>query len=1049
MAWDNGPASHDITSPPAQRRAVSAGLSQTPAVDDSNVEHLRSISCNSDSRTHFPRTITSTSKMAEESRGKRRKQANPRRNQVDIEKLSALGSEGEDEGRPWGMETQDSQDKTSLTASEGTEPGSPAGCARSHSLSPTDGWAGGELSASAPGEREGDRGSLIIYGPGEEPRGLEDLAHYDFLMQLRQASYPGDRPQRQAYRGDEMHPSCWSPGTHGSPDGQEASPTSPDAMLACPLCQRTYRCDASLREHVRFCHERDAGNPICPLCGYVATHRAQMERHMVMHNQAQGKHPLYDHAMENRKFKCLQCGKAFKYKHHLKEHLRIHSGEKPYECANCKKRFSHSGSYSSHLSSKKCLSGGGGGGEGVLNGQAYSTYLNSSSPSSPPAGGGRNSAKGPPFLFQIPGGQLDLALAESSDPRHPRSPLVQSHEPRRLWDRASELYRSDVFKGAALLPYLHSRGKFEHVLQEMLRRGAHGEEGSLAGGENGPGRAGGRKASPDGCAARARAGPGEATAGAVTCPWCSQLFPSPAVLLQHERYLCKMNRDPLEVLEGPRGKDSAPLNVSRPALQAPEAHKANGFGGDRSPLRRPSWPPLPQQTMGSMRSPALHTSDSLGPRPLWSTQEGGSPAHPASPFLEMPSPPFLEKRRGLPRGFGSPLCLDLSTSASPPTRPTPPCGTPSSAGSQNEPLDLSLPKLRWDPDDERGCNGRSPPGERKETEGQGRRVAQAPLEQPGAYGGTPLFEGSMYGTFPLFSPIMSAGLGGSGHQDSLSSLPHNPTAHNTGFLSPMAYVMESETESFFKRIYQERQALMSEAMSRGCLDYFSLMEDGAEGEGGAGRKRLRKTDEGLYACDICDKTFQKSSSLLRHKYEHTGKRPHECKICKKAFKHKHHLIEHSRLHSGEKPYKCDKCGKRFSHSGSYSQHMNHRYAYCSRDHDPDPDPDAAADELALCQPRGLDLGMKARGAGLGTEGMGGFFSDSSLDGGLREEEDERTRDAGRGLGAGGALLDRAASPMEDREPGSEDGSEGSGGGAEREADTTDREGEDGPRGDGI
>jgi len=31
------------------------------------------------------------------------------------------------------------------------------------------------------------------------------------------------------------------------------------------------------------------------------------------------------------------------------------AGEKPYECSNCKKRFSHSGSYSSHISSKKCI----------------------------------------------------------------------------------------------------------------------------------------------------------------------------------------------------------------------------------------------------------------------------------------------------------------------------------------------------------------------------------------------------------------------------------------------------------------------------------------------------------------------------------------------------------------------------------------------------------------------------------------------------------------------------------------------------------------------
>lgn len=36
--------------------------------------------------------------------------------------------------------------------------------------------------------------------------------------------------------------------------------------------------------------------------------------------------------------------------------LWFYSGEKPYECSNCKKRFSHSGSYSSHISSKKCIS---------------------------------------------------------------------------------------------------------------------------------------------------------------------------------------------------------------------------------------------------------------------------------------------------------------------------------------------------------------------------------------------------------------------------------------------------------------------------------------------------------------------------------------------------------------------------------------------------------------------------------------------------------------------------------------------------------------------
>ncbi|XP_030586078.1 zinc finger E-box-binding homeobox 2 [Archocentrus centrarchus] len=972
--------------------------------------------------------------MTEESRGKRRKQANPRRNRVDADQVSSLGSEGEDEVGLWSLEPQDcleSLDKTSLTPSEGTEePSSPAQSTRPHSLSPGSRTCWGQVESEAKAtedasymstEREGDQDPLRMYCKSTDSQNaLEDLPHFEILAQLRKASTSASLLDHLNHNGtvyhpssrhDDLPPAIWSPGA------QHCSPEGPDvgrAQQACPFCNRVYPRGASLRDHVKYCPEREGGHLVCPLCGYTAPLRSQMERHLALHNQVQDKSAMtLDQGMETRKFKCLQCGKAFKYKHHLKEHLRIHSGEKPYECSNCKKRFSHSGSYSSHLSSKKCLSGGGhgggnaGGASGAFNGHSQSSYHHSF-PTSPSAGGGRTSnEKGSMLVLQnqdnirplgqVPVDPLQLSL---KDLNQNTPSLSSASDLARIWDPSELSLRASILKGTGLLTYLHSGTKFEHMLQDMFQRDVKKDEELVRKGEDEEERRaiqnGGsheRKFSPD---RRRDVVSGEPERGVfeITCRWCLQHFPSVAALLQHERHLCQINREAMELPEGFRNKglSSTPIFFPRSVPQPENSSEVtNGLSGNKSPLQKHNWHAVPQHLLVAMpSSPQLHHNHVLSSRVHLSNQEKSSPSQLKHHSPELSSP--RGRKRVLSSGFTSPACLDLTSCS--PELSSPQKETSSPWLTQNEPLDLSLPKQISDQASrEKTVNGTSGRGERRElgTQPLGRPspTSHLPLHSHSVFSiaGAPVFPGSLYNGFPMFS---QSGVGLSGH-DGITPVPFNQTANSPGFLSPLAYMMEADAEATLKKIYQERHGLMGEALNRGALDYLSLIDEGFDGEGGPGRKRLKKTDEGLYACDICEKTFQKSSSLLRHKYEHTGKRPHECKICNKAFKHKHHLIEHSRLHSGEKPYQCDKCGKRFSHSGSYSQHMNHRYAYCSKDQDPDQD----QDEMPLTPGTGNSLaGRLVEDAPLSmdeTQTPHSFLSDSSLDGApdaLKEEEEE-------------------------------------------------------------
>ncbi|KAL4705831.1 hypothetical protein ACJJTC_017808 [Scirpophaga incertulas] len=129
---------------------------------------------------------------------------------------------------------------------------------------------------------------------------------------------------------------------------RSGSPLGPGGPFSCSQCRGAYPTRDQLERHETLhspSTQVDTLRYSCKICHKSFANVYRLQRHMISH----------DESALLRKFKCNDCDKAFKFKHHLKEHLRIHSGEKPFECANCGKKFSHSGSYSSHMTSKKCL----------------------------------------------------------------------------------------------------------------------------------------------------------------------------------------------------------------------------------------------------------------------------------------------------------------------------------------------------------------------------------------------------------------------------------------------------------------------------------------------------------------------------------------------------------------------------------------------------------------------------------------------------------------------------------------------------------------------
>uniref|UniRef100_A0A669BJF1 Zinc finger E-box binding homeobox 2a n=1 Tax=Oreochromis niloticus TaxID=8128 RepID=A0A669BJF1_ORENI len=1024
--------------------------------------------------------------MAEGPRCKRRKQANPRRkNVLNYENVVETTSDTDDE---------DSFGGGGAGADE--EAGSPAGVPALE-VSPRVGHAllshrdqesaeSGDGFQDSHAWRYGGTDEYEAVGPEASPHavengrleGIPELDEYFLKRKLEDGDSHSASIAEYLQRSDTavIYPEAPDEVTRlGTPEdaGQDESEhdLAPDTqddfaqLLTCPYCDRGYKRLTSLKEHIKYRHEKNEESYPCPLCAENFGHRAQLDRHMTTHKPARDQPPLLTEGAGNRKFKCSECGKAFKYKHHLKEHLRIHSGEKPYECSNCKKRFSHSGSYSSHISSKKCI------GLIALNGRVRngnggklgsSPSSTTSSPGSPALAQLRHKLdNGRPLGQQDQPGQLDIK-PEPMDFNDYRLLMASQHAPLGFHNSSQSplQHLGGIGLDLQMLGYVRSLGNNLSEVQKVLQivdntvyrqkmdgspedklrsymkeLGAQMEEpkvaqaGFLVTGHGSPTKSiidytlekvneakslideskrqeDVKKEKPShsvDLSSEEKKHESQNQFLPFSCQYCKETFPGPIPLHQHERYLCKMNEEIKAVLQ--------------PADGCPAGHQ-RGMSSEVSSNDRATSPVSPFKDHVSLlkayfamntepnSEELLKISVAVGlPQEFvkewfaqWKSQNhhgkrspppdcSGAEVNPSLNRSSM-SLPATDLHRGFTNGFcesshqfttnrqtaghkplesldhlrsNTPSPLNLSSTSSKHSQSS--SYTPNSLNSEESrgdtPLDLSLPKHMTQKLASAGEKRLRPNGLIREHNGEalGREQGSGPFdlvnikkEILGSDGGgnaihqlekstSPIFGINPFAGGPVYTSLPPHGAFPpptfmTPAQATIPGLRPYPGLDPMSFLPHMAYTYATGATTFAemqqRRKYQRKPGFQGELLD-GTADYLSGLDDLTDSDSLLSRKKIKKTESGMYACDLCDKTFQKTSSLLRHKYEHTGKRPHQCQICKKAFKHKHHLIEHSRLHSGEKPYQCDKCGKRFSHSGSYSQHMNHRYSYCKRE----------------------------------------------------------------------------------------------------------------------
>jgi len=98
--------------------------------------------------------------------------------------------------------------------------------------------------------------------------------------------------------------------------------------------------------------------------------------------------------------------------------------------------------------------------------------------------------------------------------------------------------------------------------------------------------------------------------------------------------------------------------------------------------------------------------------------------------------------------------------------------------------------------------------------------------------------------------------------------------------------------------------------------------------GTSGDSGQTSSEQKIYRCDYCNKTFLFKSKYHEHLPVHTSARPFQCHLCTRTYKYKYDLRVHLRTHLGipTKSTVCPFCATRFATNKFLRQHMREAHS---------------------------------------------------------------------------------------------------------------------------